>query len=251
MLKIINHGEVREIRLARLPVNALNLAFVNTLTQSIREAQTECNAVVLSGQERVFSAGLDIVELIQTDREGMTVFWRSFFELLETIACSNVPVAAAITGHSPAGGAVIGLMCDYRVMSDGNFRIGLNETRVGLIIPWVLHKAMQRLVGPKITEQMIVGGTMVEPVDALNIGLVDALESTYDSTIQHAVQWCRELSSLPRQSMLGNRAIARAHFKQEFATNTDQSVASFVDTWFSDETQAVMNDLVYQLKNKK
>ena len=251
MLKIIDHSEIREVRLERLPVNALNLEFVKTLTQSIREAENECSAVVLSGQERVFCAGLDIVELIQTDRESMTVFWQSFFDLLETIACSKVPVAAAITGHSPAGGAVIALMCDYRVMSDGKFQIGLNETRVGLIIPWVLHKAMQRLVGPGITEQMIVAGTMVGPDDALKIGLVDALETGYEETIQHAIQWCGDLLSLPRQSMLGNRAIARAHFKQEFATNTAQSVASFVDTWFSDETQAVMNDLVSQLKNKK
>lgn len=251
MLKTIDHGEIREIRLARLPVNALNLEFVKTLTQSIREAQIEYKAVVLSGQERVFSAGLDIVELIQTDRDGMTVFWRSFFELLETIACSKVPVAAAITGHSPAGGAVISLMCDYRVMSDGKFRIGLNETRVGLIIPWVLHKAMQRVVGAKITEKMIVAGTLIEPGEALKIGLVDALETGYQPTIQNAVRWCRELLSLPRHSMLGNRAIARAHFTQEFATNTNQSVASFVDTWFSDETQAVMNELVCQLKSRK
>lgn len=251
MLKTIDHGEIGEIRLARLPVNALNLKFVNTLTQSVREAQVEYKAVVLSGQERVFSAGLDIVELIQTDREGMTHFWRSFFELLETIACSKVPVAAAITGHSPAGGAIISLMCDYRVMSDGKFRIGLNETRVGLIIPWVLHKAMQRVVGAKTTEKMIVAGTLIEPGEALKIGLVDALESTYEATIQNAVQWCRDLLSLPRHAMLGNRAIARAHFKQEFFTNTADSVASFVDTWFLDETQAVMNDLVTQLKSRK
>jgi 3,2-trans-enoyl-CoA isomerase len=122
---------------------------------------------------------------------------------------------------------------------------------VCLILPWVLQKAMQRLVGTKIAEQMIVAGTMVEPEDALEIGLVDALETGYQATIENAVQWCGQLLSLPRHSMLGNRAIARAHFKQEFATNTAQSVASFVDTWFSAETQAVMNDLVAQLKGRK
>jgi enoyl-CoA hydratase/carnithine racemase len=251
MLKIIDHSEIREIRLARLPVNALNLEFVQSLTKSLREAENDCNAVVLSGQERVFSAGLDIVDLIRTDHEGMTIFWRSFFELLETIACFKVPVAAAVTGHSPAGGAVIGMMCDYRVMSSGKFRIGLNETRVGLIIPWVLHKAMQRLVGPGVAEQMVVAGTMIEPEKALEIGLVDAVVKGYEETIQHAIQWCVDLLALPRQSMLGNRAIARSHFRQEFATNTDQSVASFVETWFSDETQSLLHDLVFQLKGRK
>lgn len=250
MIEIINHGKVREIRLVRPPVNALNPDLVQLLIVSLREAQTECDAVVLSGREGVFSAGLDVVELLQLDRQGMTGFWSAFFELLESIANSPIPVAAAITGHSPAGGAVICLMCDYRVMSHGDYRIGLNETRVGLIIPRVLHNALEQLVGPRIAEQMIVAGKMISPRDAFKIGFVDALESDYEATIQHAVQWCEGLLSLPRHSMLGNRTIARAHFKQEFATNTTESVASFVETWFSDETQIVMKALVAQLKNK-
>jgi len=250
MLEIINHGKVCEIRLARPPVNALNLELVNQLIRSLRETETECGAVVLSGQQDVFCAGLDVVELMQLGREGMTDFWSTFFGLLETIACSPVPVATAITGHSPAGGAVMCLMSDYRVMSCGEYLIGLNETRVGLVIPPVLQNAMARLVGPRVAEHMLVAGTMIDPEDAFRTGFVDALETGYEATIQHAVQWCKDLLSLPRHSMLGNRAIARAHYKQEFASNTADSVASFVDTWFSDETQLVINALVDQLKSK-
>jgi len=250
MLEIINHGEIREIRLARPPVNALNTELVELLTKSLREAATDSGAVVLSGREHVFSAGLDVVELMQLDREGIRNFWGKFFDLLETVARSPIPVAAAITGHSPAGGAVICLMCDYRVMSSGDYRIGLNETRVGLIIPPVLQNAMARLVGPRVAEHMLVDGTLIDSEEALKTGFVDALESGYQATIQHAVQWCEELLSLPRHAMLGNRAIARAHYKQEFASHTDESIASFVDTWFSDETQTVMNALVTQLKSK-
>ena len=250
MLEIFNYARVREIRLARLPVNALNPELVKRLTRSLREAQAECGAVVLSGQLGVFCAGLDVVELIQTDREGMTEIWSAFFDLLETIACSPIPVATAITGHCPAGGAVMCLMSDYRVMSRGDYLIGLNETRVGLVIPPVLQNALARLVGPRVAEHMLVAGTMVDPEDAFKTGFVDALETGYEATIQHAVQWCKELLSLPRHSMLGNRAIARAHFKQEFADNTADSVASFVDTWFSEDAQAVINALVAQLKNK-
>lgn len=250
MLKIINHGNVREIRLARPPVNAINLEFAKRLTRSVRDAQAECSAVVISGQEGLFSAGLDVVDLMQLDRDGMHAFWSAFFEFLETVACSPIPVAAAITGHSPAGGAVICLMCDYRVMSGGEYRIGLNETRVGLIIPLVLQNAMARLVGPRIAEQMLVAGTMIDSQQAFKVGFVDALETGYDATISHAIQWCEGLLSLPQHSMLGNRAVARAHFKQEFAGHTGESIKSFVDTWFSDEAQAVMKALIAKLKNK-
>lgn len=250
MLEITDHGKVREIRLSRPPVNALNTELVELLIRSLREAATNSAAVVLSGREHVFSAGLDVVKLMQFDREGIRDFWHKFFNLLETIACSPIPIATAITGHSPAGGAVICLMCDYRVMSRGDYSIGLNETRVALIIPTVLHDAMTRLVGPRAAEHMLVAGTLIEPEDALRAGLVDALETGYKATIQHAVQWCEELLSLPRHAMLGNRAIARAHFKQTFANHTEESIASFVNTWFSDETQTVMQALVTQLKSK-
>jgi enoyl-CoA hydratase/carnithine racemase len=250
MLKISNHDTIREIQLDRAPVNALNPELVTRLTQAIREAGRECDAIVLSGRDGLFSAGLDVIELLQLDRGGMTDFWKSYFELLKAVAFSPAPVAAAITGHSPAGGAVVCLMCDYRVMNRGDYRIGLNETRVGLIIPPVLHNAMARLTGPRVAEHMLVSGALIDSEEAFKVGLVDALETGADATVENAVNWCRELLSLPRHSMLGNRAFARAHFEQEFAAYTDAGVASFVDTWFSDETQQVMQALVEQLKNR-
>lgn len=250
MLQIIEHGNVREIRLARPPVNALNPELVDLLIRTLRESAGECGALVLSGKDGLFCAGLDVVELVQLDREGMRTFWRAFFELQETIACSPIPIAVAITGHSPAGGAVMCLMCDYRVMSDGDYRIGLNEAQVGLIIPPVLQSAMVRLVGPRIAEQMLVAGSLVDSQQALKIGLVDALEPAYDQTITHAIEWCQKLLTHPQHSVLGNRAIARAHFKQEFAENTEEDIARFVDGWFSDETQAVIKSLIARLKTK-
>ena len=250
MLEIIDHGRIREIRMANLPVNALNPKFVTLLTRSVHDALTESDAVVLSGHRGMFCAGLDVVELMQLNREGMRAFWRAFLKLLESIACSPIPVAAAITGHSLAGGAILSLMTDYRVMSHGKYKIGLNETRVGLVLPWLLQDAMGRLVGLRIAEKMMVAGTVVDPEHALGIGFVDALETGYEATIQNAVEWCKELLALPRHSMLGNRAIARAYFKQSFADHPDEGVEAFLDTWFSDETQYILNALIARLKSK-
>ena len=251
MLEISNHGRIREIQLARPPVNALNTEFVSLLTQSLNEASADCGAVVLSGRDGIFCAGIDVVELMQLDREDVTGFWSAFFSLLETVACSPVPVACAITGHSPAGGAVISMLSDYRVMSRGNYKIGLNETRVGLIIPRVLQNAMARLVGLRTAGQMLVSGAMFNPEEALKSGFVDALENGFDATVQNAHQWCDQLLALPPQAMLCNRAIARAHFKQEFTSDSDSGIATFVNTWFSDETQEIIKNLVAQLKSKK
>lgn len=251
MLEIIDHGQVREIQIARPPVNALNLELVTLLTQSIRSAQSECRAVVLSGRQGVFCAGLDVVDLIRLDRTEMTNFWSIFLELLKTIACSEIPVAVAITGHSPAGGALMSIMGDYRVMCRGKYLIGLNETRVGLIIPPALHSIMAALVGLRAAESMLVSGALINPEDALKSGLIDALEDNTGSTIQHAIGWCEEMLSLPSHSMLGNRAVARRHFHLDFVSDKADNVKLLTDAWFSDETQIILNAMVDKLKSKK
>jgi enoyl-CoA hydratase/carnithine racemase len=251
MIETRNHGNILEIQLARPPVNALNPALVVSLTEALREAQAQSEAIVLSGLPGIFSAGLDVVELKALDRETMRGFWADFLSLLETIACSPVPVAAAITGHSPAGGAVISLMVDYRVMSRGKYKIGLNETRVGLVIPPLLHNAVARLTGPRAAERLVVGGELIDPEHAFQAGFVDALETGFEETIQNAVQWCEDLLALPRSTMLGNRAFARDQYQQDFARLNEASLEIFLDSWFSDEAQQVMNELIAKLKGKK
>ena len=250
MLEIIDHGTIREIRLTRPPVNALNPGFVSLQTQALQEAMSCSDAIVLSGLPGIFSAGLDVVELLPFERNDMQDFWQAFLDLLKTIACSPVPVAAAITGHAPAGGAVISLMTDYRVMNRGKYKIGLNETRVGLVIPRLLQDAMVTLVGPRVAEKMIVAGALVPPEEALQIGLVDALEDGFEETIGHALRRCEELLELPRHAMLANREIARTRYKEAFSGIAAEAVTSLTDAWFSEATQAVLRAFVAGLKNK-
>ncbi|MCW8926803.1 MAG: enoyl-CoA hydratase/isomerase family protein [Xanthomonadales bacterium] len=250
MLEIIDHGSTREIRMARPPVNALNPEFVGLQFAALNDAVKQADAVVLSGLPGILSAGLDVVELLPLGRTDMLAFWYDFIGLMEAIACAPVPVAVAITGHAPAGGALLSLMADYRVMSRGAYRIGLNETRVGLVLPPLLQQAMARVVGPRIAEKLIVPGTLISPQQALEIQLVDALQDGYEDTVGHAVQWCEELLALPRDTMLANREIARTDLKQAFSTITGVAADALTNSWFSDETQVVLHDFVTKLKNK-
>ena len=79
MLTIIDHGQVRELRLDRPPVNALNIELMDGLKQAIVEAGEHFDAIVISGRPGLFSAGLDVPELIALDREGISEMWRSLF----------------------------------------------------------------------------------------------------------------------------------------------------------------------------
>src|SRR6185503_7929283 len=143
---------------------------------AITEAPAKgARAIVVSGRSGLFSAGLDVPALLALDRAGMMAFWKDFIGLLAAIGRCPVPTVAAITGHSPAGGAVLSIFCDYRIMARGEYRIGLNEVQVGLAVPAVIQAAMRRLVGPHRAERLMVAGAMVDSEEALRVGLVDEL----------------------------------------------------------------------------
>jgi Delta3-Delta2-enoyl-CoA isomerase len=247
MLEAIRHDPIHELRLARPPVNALDPALVRALREAIASAQRDgARGIVLSGREGMFSAGLDVPALLPMKRDALRVFWDDFFGLCADLACSPVPIVAAITGHAPAGGAVLSIMCDYRVMADGAFKIGLNETQVGLAVPSAIQAALRRLVGAYRAERLMVAGAMLEAGEAKAIGFVDELVAT-DLVVPRAIAWLGELLKLPPVAMSETRKIARADLVAVFAQGAFR-VDDILDVWFAPEAQAVLTALVARLK---
>jgi Delta3-Delta2-enoyl-CoA isomerase len=186
MLNIIKHDAVTEIQLARPPVNALNLDLLRAIQGALADAVRDgARGIVLSGTQGMFSAGVDVPALLGRDRAGVREFWRDFFVTCAALAHSPVPVVAAITGHSPAGGAVLSLFCDYRVMAQGPYRIGLNEVQVGLIAPDCIQMALRRLVGAYRAERLLVSGALIESEQALACGFVDELANATSTRSPH------------------------------------------------------------------
>jgi 3,2-trans-enoyl-CoA isomerase len=236
-----------ELRLARPPVNALDPALMGGLREGLAQAVAAGGAgIVLSGAPGMFSAGLDVPALLQLDRAALGQTWRQFFGLLSDLAHCPVPVCAALTGHSPAGGTVLALFADHRVMAEGNFRIGLNEVQVGLPVPEVLYRALTFLVGERNAARMATGGLLVDPAEALHVGLVDEL-APVDGVIPRAIAWTTELLQRPPRAMRATRALARKPLRDAFATVDDALIEVVLDQWFSAETQAVMQALVARL----
>lgn len=238
---------IRVLTLARPPVNALDPSLVGALREALDSVQTDgVRAVVLAGGPKVFSAGLDVPTLLGLDRDAMLAFWRDFLGVASRLARCPVPVCAAIDGHSPAGGAVLALFCDHRIMARGPFRIGLNEVEVGLPVPASIQAALRRQIGPRVAELLLVSGAMLESEQAHAVGFVDALCEPGDA-LNQALAWCRHLLSLPPQAMLATRAVARADLAAIFADPDGLQLHAMTDTWFSDETQTTMRGLVARL----
>ncbi len=250
MLQIIDHGTVRELRLARPPANAINLELAETLIHALQDAAESAEAIVISGQPGMFTGGLDIPELIEYDRDRMLQVWHQFLKLLETIARLPVLSAFAMTGHAPAGGIVLALYGDYRIMPRGDFITGLNEVQVGLVVSSPIHKALERAVGFRTAEKILVAGTVLKSQQALEIGLVDELADTPDDVVLRAVNWCEQMVALPRLAMTATRSLVRSDLIHLFDYDSTQDIEKFVDIWFSESTQLALRALVERLHNK-
>jgi Delta3-Delta2-enoyl-CoA isomerase len=251
MLDSIRHDDIQELRLARAPVNALDPNLVAALRQAIEIAPRQgARALLLSGQPGIFSAGLDLPALLQLDPAGMQAFWHEFFALCGALARSPLPVAAAITGHSPAGGAVLAILCDYRVMAGGAYKIGLNEVQVGLSVPEAIQYALRRIVGAYRAERLLVAGAMIDSSDALRIGFVDELAESQD-VVARSRTWLDALLKLPPLAMAQTRRLARADLAAAFADTGKFPIDEFVDAWFATESQATLTALVAKLKAPK
>jgi hypothetical protein len=174
LIDITRTGPIWQLQMARPPVNALNPALCLALADAVEQAVAEgAGGIILAGGAKVFSAGLDVPYLLSLgdDQEALLQAWSAFFRAARALAASPVPVVAAIAGHAPAGGCVLALCCDYRIMANGPFRIGLNETQVGLVAPEGIQALLVRVVGPHRAERLLVAGAMPEADEALRIGL--------------------------------------------------------------------------------
>lgn len=250
MILTINHGPVRELRLNRPPANALSPELIAALKQTVEAAPQEgVRALVLSGSSGRFSGGLDVPLLLTLDRATMNGVWRDFYGLLRALACSPVPIAAALTGHAPAGGTVLALFCDYRIAAEGDWKIGLNEVQVGLPLPPVIYSALQRLVGARQAARLAIGGLLISPAEALSLGLVDEVVPP-EQVVERAVKWCQEWLALPSVAMTRTRREARAELAGLFEQKLPREIEEISGWWWDEQVQSVLRSLVERLAKK-
>jgi 3,2-trans-enoyl-CoA isomerase len=250
MLEHHDQGPIRTLRLARPPVNALNAALLEALGAAVAQAPRDgARGLVLTGAGKLFSAGLDVSVLVGLDAAGLKVFLATFFGCLRTLAESPIPIVAAINGHSPAGGAVLALFCDHRIMARGDFRIGLNEVQVGLLPGPLIYGVMRRAVSLRVANQMLPQGLLIAPEEALAVGFVDELAEPAELE-GRARGWLERVLALPPVAYARTRAMVRADLvaMMEEATRRDQG--ELVEAWLAPEARATLGAVIAKLGRK-
>src|SRR5258708_4120243 len=170
MISIEKRDEIALLRMDDRKANAMNPEFFAGLERGMDEA-AKAGALVLIGAGSFFSGGLDLPFLAPLPRARIEEIYEKLHRAMMRLFLFPAPVVAAVNGHAIAGGCILAFQSDARVMSQGGFKIGLNESRLGLALPAFVVETFRGRLAPGVLERMILEGPLFSPEEALESGL--------------------------------------------------------------------------------
>jgi Delta3-Delta2-enoyl-CoA isomerase len=228
---------IAEARLKRGKVNALNEQVVEEIHGCFQRvaADPDIRAVIFTGDGRFFSFGFDIPEFLSYSKESFSRFLNRFTNLYTYLFAYPKPLVAALNGHAIAGGCMLALACDYRVMVSEKAKISLNEITFGSSVFAGSVAMLKFLVGGKNAQAVLYDGAMYSAQTALQLGLIDQV-SADEKLAGDAREVARRLAAKDAAAFRSIKGLLRAPVADEMARKEEQSVREFVDIWYSENT---------------
>jgi enoyl-CoA hydratase/carnithine racemase len=230
------------LTLAHGKANALDIEFCDALARHFAELRkTDVKAVVLTGQGKIFSAGVDLKRLSEGGADYVRQFLPALHGLYEAVFFHPKPVVAAVNGHAIAGGCVLACCADRRIMAREAGRIGVTEIRVGVPFPALAFEIVRFAVPPRYLPEFTLSGATFAADEALRRGWIDELTEAED-LIEDALAIARELSLLSPAAFAQTKMQIRqpvAERMQESGKATDKTVT---EIWTAPATLARVRD---------
>ena len=241
------------VQMNRGKVNAINRDMVRELKEAFEmlEADADVKGVILSGQPHYFSAGLDLIELFQYDKDQIQEFFSAFGALYLQLVQFKKPFISAITGHSPAGGTVLAVTSDNRYMADGEkYVIGLNEVAVNIQISQNLTEIYAFWMGDGLSSRYILQGKLLTGTEAVSSGLVDKLVPL-ESVVETAEKQMKRYLLADQEILVNTKAKLRKHLWDKLDLKAENSLKEASELWWKPEIRAKMKGYVESFSSKK
>jgi 3,2-trans-enoyl-CoA isomerase len=228
---------IAEARLKRGKVNALNEQAVEEIAGCVQRlaADPDIRAVILTGDGSFFSFGFDIPEFLSYSEEAFARFLKRFTDLYRYLFTYPKPLVAALNGHAIAGGCMLALACDYRIMVSGKAKISLNEITFGSSVFAGSVEMLKFLVGGKNAQAILYEGTMYSAEAASRLGVVDQV-SCYEKLVEDTREVATRLGAKDTAAFRSIKGLLRASVADDIAKKEQDSVQEFVRIWYSEKT---------------
>jgi 3,2-trans-enoyl-CoA isomerase len=250
-IKVSIKDRLAIITLNRGKSNALNREMVTELNELLGNIENDhaIGGAMICGQENFFSAGLDLIELYNYNEEEALSFWKLFFSFTANLTAFKKPLVAAINGHSPAGGCVIALACDARVMAEGKYIIGLNEVPVGIIVPNSIFELYAFWIGKANASRSLLEGKLFNPEEALQIGLIDELAKP-ESILTAAERKARKYMAFEANTWQQSKRNIRQELIRSQAADQSEALDVMLAQWWSPATRSILKTIIDNLQKR-
>lgn len=238
------NDEIATVALARGKVNALNGEVVAELAGHLDslESNQDVRALVLTGRGKFFSFGFDIPEFLSFPRERFAEFVTDFTKLYMRLFLYPKPVVAALNGHAIAGGCMLALACDSRLMVPGGARISLNEIAFGSSVFAGATEMLRFWVGSANATRILTSGAMFTAPEARVLGLVQDVLPEED-VLPEAVRVAANLASKHPDAFASIKSLLRRPVADEMARRERDSIREFIGIWYSPRTWANLREI--------
>ncbi|MEM7018223.1 MAG: crotonase/enoyl-CoA hydratase family protein [Pseudomonadota bacterium] len=200
-------GDIAILALDDGKANAVGHDLIDGVNEALDRAEKEAKALVLAGRAGVFSAGFDLKEF-KKGPEATVALVNKGGQMLLRLFSHPQPIIAACSGHAIAAGAFMLLAADTRIGTEGEFKIGLNETAIGMTLPvFGLELAKARLSKRHQTASFIQAN-LYDPADAVDAGFLDEVVSP-DALMDTALKHANQLAAYPVDAYGGNKTLIR------------------------------------------
>jgi 3,2-trans-enoyl-CoA isomerase len=228
---------IAKVILSRGKVNAINEFVIDELTACFKEladdAQTK--AVIISGQGKFFTYGFDIPEFLNYKKEDFLRYLTKFTDFYGDVFLFPKPVIAALNGHTMAGGCMIAIACDYRIMVSGKAKISLNEINFGSSLFAGSVEIIKLWLGQKNAETAVYTGAIYAAEEAFQLGLIHQVSTEADLEA-NARAVAEQYAAKDGVAFRSIKHLLRKPLADEIKEREKRSLLEFVDIWYSENT---------------
>jgi enoyl-CoA hydratase len=230
--------------------NALDIEFCGALSARFEALrQSEAKAVVLTGQGRIFSAGVDLIRVSAGGADYIRKFLPTLHRLFEAVFFHPQPVVAAINGHAVAGGAVLACCADRRIMARDGGRIGVTELLVGVPFPALALEIVRFAVPARYLSEFTLSGATYATGAALDRGWIDEVAEA-KVLMEDALSVARELALLSPPAFAQTKCQIRAPVAERYAASGQATDRTVTDIWCAPEVLSAVRAYVERTLKK-
>lgn len=236
--KELSNG-ILTLRLAHGKASALDLELLEALQAAFTEAEADSavRAVILTGTGNIFSAGVDLKRILEGGEDYAKQFVPLLDRVFETQFTLTKPVIAAVNGHAIAGGCILTVACDIKLMANGSGRIGIPELKVGVPFPVSALEILRFCIPKSALQALLYEAETHSAEEGWGEGFVDEVVEPED-LLPRAQELARQLAAIPAESFRISKQMMRAEALAAMRKGREDFGAQIQGRWSHDATYA-------------